>query len=430
MSRTLVFDGLRLALGASVPAPRGIDRVDLLYARFLFANWPGECLGLLPTPWGMRVFHRNRGIRLIDAIEAHWRETTDAESDGVFLRVRRRLIGGSAAAPEGNRATAISPARALCREIALLADTGFEFGASAIRRASHGAVYLNVGQLGWASRWTTRWLRHRPDIRPVFMLHDVIPMLHGDLVSPSCRSGHTWMLDAVRRYAAGLITTTDVARDAVIDTLEYDHRSINIYSAHLPIAPVFLEPDGHDHILGSQEYFLVCGAIEPRKNHLMLLNVWQRLVQDRGSAAPRLVIAGSPAYRGRDLLRQFERCRALSHSVVAVSGLSSPGLRRLIAHARAMLTPSLAEGFGLPLAEALAVGTPVLASDLLAHREVGGHHAVYLDPSDEAGWFASISRMMDDPTYVAELRRCVAEFQPVTGERYFADVQAFLEGIG
>jgi glycosyltransferase involved in cell wall biosynthesis len=238
------------------------------------------------------------------------------------------------------------------------------------------------------------------------------------------------MLDLVRRYAVGLITTTDVARDAVLDTLEHNHKSLNVHSAHLPTAPVFLEPDGHDHILGSQEYFLVCGAIEPRKNHLMLLNVWQHLVQVRGAAAPRLVIAGSPAYRGRSILRQFEQCRVLSHSVVAISGLSSPGLRRLIAHARAMLTPSLAEGFGLPLAEALAVGTPVLASDLPAHREVGGHHPVYLDPRDEAGWFASISRMMDDPTYTAELRRCVANFQPVTAERYFANVQAFLEDIG
>ena len=70
---------------------------------------------------------------------------------------------------------------------------------------------------------------------------------------------------------------------------------------------------------------------------------------------------------------------ALQDHIVVVSGLACPGLRRIVANARAVLMPSLAEGFGLPVIEALAIGTPVLASDLPAHRSErrGGGAAVH-----------------------------------------------------
>jgi glycosyltransferase involved in cell wall biosynthesis len=426
MSRTIVYDGVRLFLGAATQAPRGVDRVDLLYARNLLEHWPGECLGMLPTPWGTRLYDRGRGLRLLDAIEALWRETADAETDQKLEYVQRRLAGETPTAPD----TRHRGAGALARQARLLAATGFTFGRSAAANAPRDALYLNIGQLGWAVPWSTRWLRQRPDIRAVFMLHDVIPLLHPELVSFGGRLAQRWMLAAVSRYANGLITTTDVAGDAVLRAVEPHPRPIVTTGAlHLPVSPAFLDQETPDEALSGQAYFLICGAIEPRKNHLLLLKVWRRLVGERGAAAPRLVIVGSPAHAGGSILRQFEQCIPLRSHVVTVSGLSSPGVRRLMANARAVLMPSFAEGFGLPIIEALAVGTPVLASDLPAHREVGGDLASYIDPTDEAAWLDGICRMTDMPDLVDDLRRRIASYRPMTAPSYFARIQQFLERI-
>lgn len=71
-------------------------------------------------------------------------------------------------------------------------------------------------------------------------------------------------------------------------------------------------------------------------------------------------------------------------------GLSTPGLRSLLAGARALLMPSFAEGFGLPVAEALAAGTPVVASEIEAFREVGGGAIDYIDPFNGVGWLQAV----------------------------------------
>ncbi len=89
--------------------------------------------------------------------------------------------------------------------------------------------------------------------------------------------------------------------------------------------------------------------------------------------------------------------------------------------------PSFAEGFGLPIIEALAVGTPVIASDLPAHREVAGDLAVYRDPTDGPGWLADICMFADGHGSAAEIRRRVADYRPTTWGEYFVRIERFLK---
>jgi hypothetical protein len=74
MPPPILYDGLRLFLGAASRTPRGVDRVDLGYARFLLQHWPNECLGVLPTPWGIRLYTRDRALRLLETVQTSWRE--------------------------------------------------------------------------------------------------------------------------------------------------------------------------------------------------------------------------------------------------------------------------------------------------------------------------------------------------------------------
>ena len=127
---------------------------------------------------------------------------------------------------------------------------------------------------------------------------------------------------------------------------------------------------------------------------MVLLEVWKRLVRQFGEDAPHLLVIGSPAWRGREILDMLRRSVVTNGRIHCISGLSSPALKRLIAGSRGVLLPSFAEGFGLPVIEAEQLGIPVVASDIDAHREVIGSGGVLVDPLDGPGWLEAISALM------------------------------------
>lgn len=422
----VLHDLLRLFLGATDRTPRGIDRVDVAYARFLCQDWPGPCFGLLPTPFGPRLVDRARVLRGLDRLEQLWREDATAAADPAFAYVRARLAGEVGAVPPAPPPAHL-PAK-VARLRRMLAATGLNAGEGAAAHAPQGAIYLNVGQLGWAAPFTTRWLRRRPDIRAVFMLHDAIPLERRDLVSGAGHRTHGMMLRTAARRGAGLIATTDSAARSVRAALAARGRAaLPMLEMALPVPPTFLESVAPDQTLAARCYFVVCGAVEPRKNLLMLLNIWRLLAQRAGTPCPHLVVVGRLARRGAPIMAQL---RAGGPSVSVVENLSTSALRALMAHARAVLMPSLAEGFGLPIVEALALGTPVLASDLPAHREAGGPFPAYLPAQDVAAWTAAVIDLASDDTALAAARRRLAAYHPFTQTDYFQRVGAFLTNLG
>jgi glycosyltransferase involved in cell wall biosynthesis len=408
--------------------PRGIDRVDLQYARFFFETWPGDCVGTLATPWGVRWYDRKQVLRGLDRLEQLWGETTPPNKDRVLLQIKNRLAGTLEPPTEKSRKKNRRHIRSISRFLGVVPPTHFSFGASVVRSVPKNAIYLNVAQVGLAMPRIVSWLHRRPDVKPVFMLHDVIPLEHPELVPDGEFHRHEMIVDRTASFASGLIVSTMAARDAVLRALQSRGRtSIPIVSVPFPVAPVFLEKAAPDLDLSKHDYFVVCGTIERRKNHFLLLNVWRELIGQRGERAPRLVIVGSHGADAEPVLRALDQCRFLDGRVILAQGLSSPSLRQLVAHARALLMPSFAEGFGLPVIEALAVGTPVVASDLPAHREIGGNLAVYRHPTDTAGWFTDICMFTDDSGTAAEMRRRVAAYRPTTCGEYFRQIQRFLE---
>jgi len=123
----------------------------------------------------------------------------------------------------------------------------------------------------------------------------------------------------------------------------------------------------------------------------------------------------------------LERCPEIRDHVIEAPGLSTRSLKRLIDNARAVLMPSFAEGYGLPVAEALTGGIPVLASDLPSFRAMG-EGVIRLDPLDGLGWLAAIRRLSEAPAHWAQSRRDrpLAAF---CSESYFQRIEAFLATV-
>ena len=122
----------------------------------------------------------------------------------------------------------------------------------------------------------------------------------------------------------------------------------------------------------------------------------------------------------------LERCEALAPHVAEVCDLDSRALADLIAGARAVLAPSFEEGYGLPIVEALALGTPVIATDTPAAREVSQGRARLLAAIDGEGWMREIERLASDEAYYASLRARAAGFVAPNWRDYFASLDEFI----
>jgi glycosyltransferase involved in cell wall biosynthesis len=148
--------------------------------------------------------------------------------------------------------------------------------------------------------------------------------------------------------------------------------------------------------LATRPYFVCVGTIEPRKNLTFLLTLWRRLAEEMGEAVPRLVIVGRRGWECESVVDHLERSPSIRRFVHEVCDLRDEQLAELMAGATALLTPSFIEGFDLPSVEALALGTPVIASDIPAHRELV-RRAQLIDPVDGLGWLAAIKAAAAQP---------------------------------
>lgn len=125
-------------------------------------------------------------------------------------------------------------------------------------------------------------------------------------------------------------------------------------------------------------YLLIVSTIEPRKNHMLLLNAWKRL-KTAGFSSLKLVVVGSIGWRQKEILDAFSTCAKIGE-LFYINNLPASDLRRLYRHAEATVCPSLSEGFGYSGVEAMCSGGIVIASDIPVHREIYGAAAEYFSP--------------------------------------------------
>ncbi|MFA6031466.1 MAG: glycosyltransferase family 1 protein, partial [Myxococcota bacterium] len=259
----------------------------------------------------------------------------------------------------------------------------------AIRRGGHlrdrlpgkGRFWLNPGHTGLDKPGVAAWCRHR-HLRPVHLVHDLIPITHPQF----CRQGederHRRRMRTALETAHGIIAnsahTLDVLREFARDEARDLPAAIVAWpgTPRLPIAPrpSAVEPT-----------FVILGTIEGRKNHALLLALWRQMIEAGNMPVPRLVIVGRRGWQADTVFEQLDS-NMFGDRVQEAGPLDDAAIARLLAGAKALLFPSLAEGFGFPLIEALACKVPVIASDLPVFREIGQGIADLLPPGDQQAW--------------------------------------------
>ncbi|HEY8162097.1 MAG TPA: glycosyltransferase family 1 protein [Methylocystis sp.] len=415
----VIYDVTRLVTRALNPSPNGIDRVDFALARHFIGR---GATPLVCTALGPRLSDTNKALDAIEGIEAFWREAADAGEDAVYRSVVAALAGREGGGAEKIRYGRKSGWERISRNWRALRDWALDLGRP-LREAPSGAVYFNATQFLLDRPWYVRWLDERREVKPVAFVHDLLPVDDPAFFRPREASLHPRRNRNIARLAAGVVVgSRAVAKRFESFAAESGRGDIPICVARLPVSPVFEAACAPPDALSDAAYFIVCGTIEPRKNHLLLLNVWRELAKN--GAAPKLVIVGKRGWLNENVVDAMMRSPSLRANVIEAGGLSTPGLRRLMAGARALLMPSFGEGFGLPLAEALVAGAPVIASDIEVFREVGGDAPDFLHPLDGLGWLQAIRDYA-----VPDSRRRAATLARMAQARIANDRQGFFDTI-
>ncbi|MFM8749946.1 glycosyltransferase family 4 protein [Rhabdaerophilum sp.] len=423
--RPIAYNLLRLILAATHTTPRGVDRIDYGYISYLLDHWPADVVGVMPTLVGPRFFPREQLFKARDRLDGLWREHIDPGGDRILARLIRRFDDPGLPEPPPKPRGFLPGAKGIPRIARLLLGGGITLG-KPITALPPKALYLDIGHYGLTFPRAFRWRWKRPDIRTIFMVHDTIPLEYPEFVADETFRAHQRLVVKTAKYADSLIVPTRSAGKAVEEALaNHRVRPIDIHALPLPIDDLFGRHVSPVRELQGRPYFMICGAVEPRKNHRLLIEAWRELIRRHGEATPKLIVAGSPGFASQEIIREMSAEESLRRSILLASGLSSPAMAQLMASARAVLMPSFIEGFGLPPGEALSVGTPALVSDIPAHREAVGEAGEFLPPKNPDPWVEAIENLMDDARF-EERRAAARTFVPRRWGDYMRDVTAVL----
>jgi glycosyltransferase involved in cell wall biosynthesis len=425
--RQVIFDLTHLVSRLPELASTGIDRIDSAYAAH-FAGPGGMAAGLHYGLWRPHLFSVEQAREFVALSRSLWSPEADDPLGSAFATVQNWL----AAPPDPDLKRPdvhLFWPRASRAKRRLHRYRGRILNNTSLRVPDH-AIYLNVAQHLFEHPIFFEWLKRRDDLRKVFMIHDLLSVDYPEFFSPANLGIFRRRLATAFLHAdAFVVSTRGVKRRLEQELCRQGSRPRPIHVQPFP-SPLEGKRRASDaeRLHRGHPYFVMLGTVEPRKNHLLLLHAWRNLVvQD--PRAPRLVLVGGRGWEYEQVADILDRSSALRNHILEIRGLPSSDLIELMRGAQALLTPSFDEGYGLPLVEALSIGTPVVASDIPVFREVTQGRATFISQLNGEAWSLAVKRLADDKDYVAAKRAEARLFEPPTWPGYFEEVTSFLASL-
>ena len=245
--------------------------------------------------------------------------------------------------------------------------------------------------------------------RSVITVHDLIPIVLPGVTSLQHRLVGSNLLPRAVRNASVVVAVSQATKSDIIKHIRIPmHKIAVIYEGANP--SFHPRSDGDRKIgevralygVGERPYFLCLGASDPKKNAPAVIRAFSKMVM-RVKSECALLMAGG-AGKGRSSLESLSRELGVRDRVVLAGFVPDEHLPLLMSGARGLCFPSLYEGFGLPVLEAMACGCPVITSDVSSLPEVAGGAALLVDPRDAAQLSLAMERLLTDGTLREDLR--------------------------
>lgn len=360
-TRRVLFDVTRLYRNRLSGFGTGVDRIDLAIGRELADRFGDDCRFVHVCHRGFAEMPKAAARRLLDGLDARWH----GGADRAPAPARMALLAGRVKSAVGRFGD--------------LSDCTYVV-------ASHSGLPQRAGYL--------KRLDPAGRMPRVAYIHDIIPLEYPEYQTPrSRRVFRQYLAELAAGDTRYVVNSADTAK-RLAAYMAREHQAIAAPVVNIPAlesdiaATVQPRPAVAEIIAGARPFFIILGTIEPRKNHLLLLNLWRDMAAD--GAPPLLVVTGKRGWMNDNIVALLDQSQALRGNVAEFGDLTDAEIAALMIAARALLFPSFAEGLGLPLLEARALGLPVIASNLPAFHEIADEGVTMLSPLDGAAWRAAI----------------------------------------
>ncbi|WP_146590486.1 glycosyltransferase family 4 protein [Puniceibacterium confluentis] len=339
----------------------GVDRVEFAYLEHLLTV-PEPLYGLVRTSLGYLLLDFSGCAAVHERV---------AQGTWGPVDLPRRLHGGNTGRRQGE---------ADARRLAIARCLPPGLGRMLRRHLPERTHYLNTGHSNLTAR-VLRAVRQVSGMRIGVLVHDTIPLDFPQYQRAGTARKFAGFLQRLVQNADVVICNSAQTRGDVLRHAARWQAAPSCVVAHLgvPLPVPGVAPEGP----WEAPYFVALGTIEPRKNHALLLDLWDEM----GATAPHLVILGARGWENHDVFARLDRASPRVHEL---SGLQDGAVFALLAQSAGLLFPSHAEGYGLPPVEAAALGVPVICSDLAVCREVLGNIPIYAKVTDRYLWRQSI----------------------------------------
>lgn len=421
----IFLDVTRTLAHAKKRTPTGIDRVEHAYIRFLLNHKPDkDAWFVVNTPFGRGILSASEMSLAYESIQRQQQgHSALPVTDGfkkLLFELQRPItnLRNSPLCLHSNRTEGDSIAT-----VAFSLAKGFR----RFHRLANGtekAIYLHTSHVQLDRPRLFQWL-DRPSIFPAFFIHDLIPIEYPEFCGPGAAERHRIRIETALRLGRALIVNSEFTKQSLLSFVGT--------SSVPPIAVVPLANSIDDRdltefspITNEVPYFLHVGTIEGRKNIPHLLNVWREVIRTAGfEQAPRLVLIGQRGWECESVLSILDRSRELANHVIEVSDVNDVELRFLMRYAHGLVSVSMTEGYGLPPIEAVRLGTPVVVSDIPAHREILGRSAQYVAVHDGAALAHQVLKLSRQSSQ-SRIKDAI-NFAPVAWDEHVDRALTFLE---
>jgi glycosyltransferase involved in cell wall biosynthesis len=251
----------------------------------------------------------------------------------------------------------------------------------------------------------TNYLTPPSRLPTIVSVYDCSFVRYPELCTPEVRAFEPIVRRAIARGATvhtGSSFVADEIEDIFDATLRAEHRLVVIPLGVPDLGDESNMPDGVEDAIGDHPVVLAIGSLEPRKNFPHLVGAFGELAANRDDV--RLVIAGHDGPSRPVVDAAIARLPPTIRSRVVLTGaVTDAGRRALLQRARVLAYPSIYEGFGFPVLEAMSMRVPVVAASAGSIPEVAGDAALLVEPTDEHALAAALERVVTDEGVHAEL---------------------------